>query len=68
MGQPFFASGQGGAEEFFLGWARAAKGVILRAGEVTVKLGAFSGWCWLIYDGIGSVEAGTGRYFVVLGQ
>ena len=25
-------------------------------------------WCWLIYDGTGSVEGGTGRYLVVLGQ
>ena len=23
---------------------------------------------WLIYDGAGSVEGGTGRYLVVLGQ
>ena len=23
---------------------------------------------WLIYDGTGSVEGGTGRYLVVLGQ
>ena len=25
-------------------------------------------WYWLIYDGTGSVEGSTGRYFVVLGQ
>ena len=26
------------------------------------------GWYWLIYDGTGPVEGGTGRYLVVLGQ
>ena len=25
-------------------------------------------WYWLIYDGTGSVEGGTGRFLVVLGQ
>ena len=25
-------------------------------------------WYWLIYDGTGSVQGGTGRYLVVLGQ
>ena len=25
-------------------------------------------WYWLIYDGTGSVQAGTGWYLVVLGQ
>ena len=25
-------------------------------------------WYWLIYDGTGSVEGGTGWYLVVLGQ
>ena len=25
-------------------------------------------WYWFIYDGTGSVDAGTGRYLVVLGQ
>ena len=25
-------------------------------------------WYWLIYDGTGSVEGGTGGYLVVLGQ
>ena len=26
------------------------------------------GWHWLVLDGTGSVEGGTGRYSVVLGQ
>ena len=25
-------------------------------------------WCWLIYDGTGSVEGGTGRYLVEFGD
>ena len=43
-GAAFFASGQGGAEENFIGWGRARHGVkSLRRGRgTTVKLGAFS--------------------------
>jgi len=26
------------------------------------------GWYWLIYNGAGSVQGGTGRYLVVLGH
>ena len=48
-GQPFFASGQGGAEEKFFG---------LGCGGVTVKLGAYSGWG---RAGRGSLENFRGR-------